>query len=350
MTPATANIIPFPTRPSTQASDAMSVVSRHATALEVCDMVYGEGEPASLETIERFYEANAGYENPFITATSRSVITDIHSLSRQMSKVDVSKPIAMLYTLLGLRREPGSDTWFRALRVWTEVGELSESESFDGHRRCMVEHTLNVLFLPGLHSDGHFSHAGRFFPNPATPTQGTPAAELSIYTPHESASHPLDPAIPVPFLNFLLPSPLHLQLHVITRLSFNESGRVTHHRDFWDLKDVVGLVPGGTLAQWIGARVAATGLSIVSRMLGFSKTTVNAVASERRKGSDREDDLESGRGDLSPAALYARSAMRFVRSSVSSSNTPTRHSSAHDLPSLRYHTSLPHHGTPSAYR
>lgn len=38
----------------------MSVVSRHATALEVCDIVYGNSESAmSLDAVERFYEANA---------------------------------------------------------------------------------------------------------------------------------------------------------------------------------------------------------------------------------------------------------------------------------------------------
>jgi hypothetical protein len=52
----------------------------------------------------------------------------------------------------------------------------------------------------------------------------------------------------------------------MTRLSFNEQGRVTHHRDFWDVKDVIGLVPGLTLAQWMGTRLAAKGLSFASRV------------------------------------------------------------------------------------
>jgi hypothetical protein len=38
----------------------MSVVSLHATALEVCDFVYGESDyPTPLDSIERFYEASA---------------------------------------------------------------------------------------------------------------------------------------------------------------------------------------------------------------------------------------------------------------------------------------------------
>jgi hypothetical protein len=42
------------------AGSTLSVVSRHATALEVCDMVYGNSESeVSLDAVERFYEANA---------------------------------------------------------------------------------------------------------------------------------------------------------------------------------------------------------------------------------------------------------------------------------------------------
>jgi hypothetical protein len=42
------------------AGSTVSVVSRHATALEVCDIVYGNSEStASLDAVERFYEANA---------------------------------------------------------------------------------------------------------------------------------------------------------------------------------------------------------------------------------------------------------------------------------------------------
>jgi len=36
----------------------MSMVSLHATALEVCHSVYGD-DPVSLDTIDRFYEASA---------------------------------------------------------------------------------------------------------------------------------------------------------------------------------------------------------------------------------------------------------------------------------------------------
>ena len=48
---------------------------------------------------------------------------------------------------------------------------------------------------------------------------------------------------------------------MITKLTFNEQGRITHHRDFWDLKDVVGLLPGAHAAQYVTSRLAARGLA-----------------------------------------------------------------------------------------
>ena len=82
------------------------------------------------------------YENPFITATSRSIISDIYALSRQFSSIDVPRPLAMLYTLLRLRPPDSANyasdgVWFKALRVWNEIGEISESESFGG---SLLEH------------------------------------------------------------------------------------------------------------------------------------------------------------------------------------------------------------------
>lgn len=84
------------------------------------------------------------YENPFITATSRSVISDIYSLARQLCYVDIPKPLAMLYILFRLKppdAKPGSrdSSWFQGMRVWTEIGDICESESFG-------EYTSRILF------------------------------------------------------------------------------------------------------------------------------------------------------------------------------------------------------------
>ena len=42
---------------------------------------------------------------------------------------------------------------------------------------------------------------------------------------------------------------------------------MTYHRDIWDVKDFIGLLPGMTLAQWLGTRIAAVGLSYLSKFL-----------------------------------------------------------------------------------
>lgn len=114
---------------SSQSSvDIRHSISRHATALEICDLVYSAAIP-SWEAIERFYEPNATYENPLVTATSRSVISDIHAAAAKLAQIDVPKPLAVLYTLLGLKQE-NVRPWFSLMRVWSETGDVCESESF----------------------------------------------------------------------------------------------------------------------------------------------------------------------------------------------------------------------------
>jgi len=255
------------------------------------------------------------YENPFITATSRSVISDIYALARQLCYVDIPKPLAMLYILFRLKQpEPTSrttasnDPWFQGLRVWTEIGEICESESFDGHRRSIVEHTVNVLFLPGLHSDRtrpkHSAATSSLIPD----SSSTQLLLENQYPP----PHPSDPRISIPGTGLGVPSPLHLQLHILTRLSFNEQGRITHHRDIWDVRDVLGLVPGVSLAQWIGARLAATSLTFAARLFtGRGKTArslkTHAGAYAPEDLDSLAPDLEQGSpktSDLTPAVAY----------------------------------------------
>ncbi|EGN92053.1 hypothetical protein SERLA73DRAFT_79932 [Serpula lacrymans var. lacrymans S7.3] len=308
-------------RPTPAHSIDMSVVSRHATALEVCDFVYGNShEPSFLDAAELFYEANAidlcspfshvlVYENPFITATSRSIISDIYALSRQFSTVDVPRPLAMLYTLLRLRlpnmdNVSGDGVWFHAIKVWNEVGEVSESESFDGQRKSIVEHTLNILFLPGIHNGSCQAQNPNHILGPATsstcssPTLSASSAPHSPLTPRSLVAHPSSsysslslsststsfPSLPIPYTALSIPSPFHLRLPIHTRLSFNESGLITYHRDIWDVKDVIGLVPGVSLVQWVTARLVARGVARIGRLLLGGR-----VGGERtRKGEQRE--------------------------------------------------------------
>jgi len=152
-----------------QSRSDMSVLSLRATSLDVCEYVYGDSVP-SVDAISQFYEPNASkpfiralspqpsltylfffpsvslptvihnahspsksYENPFLTATSRSIITDIQRMSRQFSSVDVPRPLAMFCTLFRLEipdRARNAAPLFRALRIWTETGDISETESF----------------------------------------------------------------------------------------------------------------------------------------------------------------------------------------------------------------------------
>lgn len=116
----------------------VSLVSCHASAVEICDLVYSANVSA-WGSIERFYEPNAVYENPFVTATSRALLADIHTMGAQLSHIDVPRPLAVLYALLGMKREGmWTDPWFRAVKVWNEMGDVCESESlsFGACRKC----------------------------------------------------------------------------------------------------------------------------------------------------------------------------------------------------------------------
>ena len=219
------------------------------------------------------------YENPFVTATSRSLISDIHRLARQLSSIDIPRPLATVYTLFGLAlpKDDVNVPLFQALRVWNEIGDICECESFgthrygfprlsevayrsvDGHRKTIVEHTLNILLLPGIHHDGLNRHQ----------TNGSTDSLVNTVTgsPVPPIPHFALPSLPVPGTSLSVPSPLHFRLRILTRLSFNEQGCVTHHRDFWDVKDLMGLVPGVSLVQWITSRLTGAGLSYAARLL-----------------------------------------------------------------------------------
>lgn len=134
----TTNTVVFPAAvaPVSIASDAAESLHNalthphHSAALEICDLVYGS-TPSSWETIERFYESSAIYENPFLTATSRAIIFDIHTLSSQLARLDIPKPKSVLFALFGVERTGRwADPWFRAISVWSEVGDVCESDSF----------------------------------------------------------------------------------------------------------------------------------------------------------------------------------------------------------------------------
>ena len=152
-----------------------------------------------------------------------------------------------------------------------------------------MEHTLNILLLPGLHAERYLGHM-----NAAHPYALTSEAQRnrSLHVSFSSVGGPQQPLLPtltVPGIGVALPSPLHLQLHVFTRLSFNEQGRIIHHRDVWDLKDLVCLFPGGMLTQWVASRLAGRALSAIS-ILGawVSDEKSGGIAGSRRNRGESQ--------------------------------------------------------------
>lgn len=176
----------------------------------------------------------------------------------------------------------------------------------DGHHRTIVEHTLHVLFLPSLHKE----QASHTFPHADEHSR-----QLST-TPYFDSSLLASISYPQPKLSIAgikLPTPMHLQLRVLTRLSMNEQGRITHHRDFWDVKDLLGLVPGVSLAQWVATRVAGYSLSVLGRFGMWAFGALGGQTAEQKEGRGRDAEIGPptiGRvtrsNSVTSAAAYAR--------------------------------------------
>lgn len=184
--------------------------------------------------------------------------------------------------------------------------------STDGHRKSIVEHTVNILFLPGLHSDRMRStHSGVSSSSLITESGST---HLSFGN-YRITPHPTDPQLPIPGTGLGVPSPFHLQLHILTRLSFNEQGRITHHRDIWDVKDVLGLVPGASLAQWIASRLAARSLTAVANLFTW-KSTRPKVHKQDSLAEDLEQGLENVREMTAQYGAYANHVLDLEKISA----------------------------------
>ncbi|KAF8434534.1 hypothetical protein L210DRAFT_3553144 [Boletus edulis BED1] len=256
--PADASAFTVQTQQRTQRKSPsigeLSIVQRSSTTVEVRG--HDTAFPSFLGTSEYFYDSRAGYENPLITAASRSLISDIHTLTRRCCAVDVPRPLSLLHTLLRARppNELFDDPWFKAVRIWAEVDDICETESFDGHKKSFVEYTLNILFFPDLHTTYRIPKILVLHRPPPSPAD----SQLSL-------SVPSSPSLPIPGTPCSMPSPLHFQLPVMTRLCFNEQGQITYHRDIWDFRDVVRLIPGVRVVLWIVARAGAWGLSWISQ-------------------------------------------------------------------------------------
>lgn len=130
----------------------------------------------------------------------------------------------------------------------------------------MVDHVVHILFLPGLHKM-------------RTRQRDKWASTSSLESMHHGGSgRSLHPTLPL-FPSLFEGSPLHLEVRVLSRLSFNESGRVAHHRDFVDIKELLSLIPGFATIQWLGSRTSARVLSWMSFLIGKGATTVEGEES-----------------------------------------------------------------------
>lgn len=152
----------------------------------------------------------------------------------------------------------------------------------------IIEHTVNILVLPGLHSDGR---------------AGAEHVQLDIDSSSvlslSGAAGPPKPALAIPGLGSLpFSSPLHLKLHLISRLAFNEQGKIVYHRDVVDISDLLRLVPGVQVAQWVGTSMVAQGLSCAVSVAGWA-------FGSRRKASKVDNDVE--RGEAASASASAHS-------------------------------------------
>jgi len=164
-------------------------------------------------------------------------------------------------------------------KVWSEVGEVMESDVYDGHRKVIIEHTVYLLFFPDfLAPESIPTHSDplRFSTNTSpytslTPTPGdttptsyqNPSSSLSLYSHannhhhYTSQKHTLSSTA-----RTLLSLCRRVALPVHTRLMFNDSGRVVHHQDVWDVKDIMRImIPGMGAMQWVGSRLLANALS-----------------------------------------------------------------------------------------
>jgi len=273
--------VDFPTTSDVGGKSSASIVSRFSISqqtarsktLDVISLCYGsrdEPEPpaesvsrlAWMRSMEMLYDPNAVYENPCLSAADRGTIMNVQMLIRELSTLDCLYP--RLFSLL-LRKdaqklsEKEQHILFRALRIWSEVIEVYDNESFDGSQNSVVEHIVHFLLLPGLHDTGwEHTHGRNHSSDSLLYSHELSASSTSLSSVHLSRA----------FGGVITRgwSPFHFRIRVTTRLSFNDAGRVVHHRDLIDVKDLVQGFPGGTAFQWITSTLAAKSLSLLSRL------------------------------------------------------------------------------------
>ncbi|PLW17611.1 hypothetical protein PCANC_07025 [Puccinia coronata f. sp. avenae] len=212
-------------------------------------------EAQVVDCISKWYELNAVFENPFTRASG------IHAIIAQFS----------LMSLI-----PG--------RIWSELGDICESEDYNGNRVVVFSHTLHFDLL-GSTDQIPAGAQTPFLSVPPTPFGGTPnlagrfpgfhaaiLARMAVGTGGHATLHQRLRASsqegengggttwPLRWLvSHLSPRTVgqklaRLDLKLSTRLHFNEQARIVSHEDIWGLKELLEFAAPALLAQLYSAQ------------------------------------------------------------------------------------------------
>ncbi|CDZ97738.1 hypothetical protein [Phaffia rhodozyma] len=252
-----------------------------ASLFEVHSVLYGGiGDdshlthiPSSEEirlAVERYYELDAVYENPILSFYSKPSITDAFLLSRFVSSfrgpaLSVLYPttwargtINMIKSIWGSQENKNSQSehGWKVVSVWSEIGDVTESESFDGFHVGILDHTLHISILPSLFPLRIFGHS----------------PPLSDTNSSDSSPHPEVLSVTEVLPHFAGPgnkSLLHINLRIVTIFQFNDNGLISYHRDHWDVRDLIeGIIPFSGLAGSIGRYLGGLALRGLGTLAG----------------------------------------------------------------------------------
>ncbi|GAA6036884.1 hypothetical protein JCM8097_006333 [Rhodosporidiobolus ruineniae] len=266
----------------------------------------GRDRDEIAEVVSDWYDSQATFENPLTLARGRGAIGD-------------------MFALLGL--VPGT--------LWSEMGDLSQSQQTDGNYLCVFSHTLHISLFPSLDTvpppGGTPRRAYSFFSLPSTPYPQTPSAtqaslDLEADLPSKpglySKTHPAFTATRWPsqvLLGLLSPrsiasslTNLHLKLH--TRLLFNEEGMIIAHEDVYGLKELVEALPVASTVYSVNRQLLSLAAGYASRKLfgaapdplaGLAALTSSA---HRRDSTAATAGGEGEGGEKTPTAASSKSS------------------------------------------
>ncbi|KAH9464340.1 hypothetical protein H4Q26_012458 [Puccinia striiformis f. sp. tritici PST-130] len=253
-------------------------------------------EAQVVDCISKWYELNAVFENPFTRAVGIQAIVNQFSLMSFL---------------------PG--------QIWSELGDICESEDYNGNRVVIFSHTLHFDLLGS--TDLNSSTTGMQTPYlsvPVTPhgggTPGTmmntryPSFQSAIYARMGSTSsgpqsttlsqrlkatrsgRESETTWPLYWLiSHLSPSQIKnnlfkFDLKLATRLQFNEQARIVTHDDIWGLKELLEFLSPNIFTKFYSFQRWLVGQSadfLSSRYLrSSSSSTDNTTVLSSENGVD----------------------------------------------------------------